>query len=303
MIVDPTVLILGAGASVPFGFPSGRTLLIEICKNLGSRGVSLSIEMEKFGYDMKAQETFKNELYASMQPSVDAFLEKRPEFMEIGKASMSCALIPYENESRLVSRDKQANWYEYLFNKMDTGWDNFGENKLSIVTFNYDRSLEHFLFKALRYSYGKDEEDTATILRNIPIIHVYGQLGQLPYLAGTGRPYSQDVSPEVVAKCVSEIRIVHESEDETTFSSAHELLMRAEKICFLGFGYHLDNLRRLRLDRLPKQTTIFGSALGFGAAESQTVQRFFSQTCNRTAQLDGQNRDVLEMIRDYPILQ
>jgi len=215
---------------------------------------------------------------------------------------MSCALIPYENESRLVSRDKQANWYEYLFNKMDTGWDKFGENKLSIVTFNYDRSLEHFLFKALRHSYGKGEEDTATILRNIPIIHVYGQLGQLPYLAGTGRPYSQDVSPEVVAQCVSEIRIVHESADDATFSAAHGLLTSAQKICFLGFGYHFDNLQRLRLDRLPEQTIIFGSALGFGAAELQAVSKFFRQTCNRTANL-GDNGDVLGMLRGYPILQ
>ena len=30
MITVPTVLILGAGASIPFGFPSGRDLLLLI---------------------------------------------------------------------------------------------------------------------------------------------------------------------------------------------------------------------------------------------------------------------------------
>lgn len=303
MIVDPTVLILGAGASVPFGFPAGRGLLIGICRTLGSRGANLSNQMEQNGYDLTTQEKFKNELYASMQPSVDAFLEKRPEFMEIGKTAMSCALIPHERENHLISRDNGGRWYEYLFNKMDTGFDKFGDNKLSIITFNYDRSLEHFLFRALRHSYGKSEEDAANLLKKIPIVHVYGQLGQLPYLAGAGRPYSPEVSPEIVAECVSEIRIVHESADDTTFSTAHRLLTSAQKICFLGFGYHLDNLERLRLNRLPEHTKIFGSVLGLGEAKKQDVQSFFNQTCNRHAQMGKRGQDVLQLLGYYPILQ
>jgi len=34
MITHPTVLVLGAGASVPYGFPSGRTMLQDIHRNL-----------------------------------------------------------------------------------------------------------------------------------------------------------------------------------------------------------------------------------------------------------------------------
>lgn len=303
MIIDPTVLILGAGASVPFGFPSGRELLIEICKRLGSRGATFFVTMEQCGYDLTAQEVFKNELYGSFQPSVDAFLEKRPEFMEIGKAAISCALIPYENQTALITRPEKAEWYEYLFGKMDTGWDRFAENRLSIITLNYDRSLEHFLFTALIHSYDKSEEDTASLLRTIPIVHVYGQLGQLPYLAGGGRPYTSDVHPDIVAQCVSEIKIVHENVHDATFSAAHELLAGAQKICFLGFGYHSDNLQRLRLDKLPKDTRILGSVLGLGGAEIQGVQRFFIETCGRSAQLGGENLDVLRMLRDFPVLQ
>ena len=38
MIETPTVLILGAGASMPFGFPSGRQLLQTICVRLKNEG-------------------------------------------------------------------------------------------------------------------------------------------------------------------------------------------------------------------------------------------------------------------------
>ena len=42
-------------------------------------------------------------------------------------------------------RAPSDHWYALLANQLEIGTDRFGENKLSIVTFNYDRSLEHYL--------------------------------------------------------------------------------------------------------------------------------------------------------------
>jgi hypothetical protein len=41
MIKRPTVLILGAGASVPFGFPSGRQVLDDVCRGLSKEANQL----------------------------------------------------------------------------------------------------------------------------------------------------------------------------------------------------------------------------------------------------------------------
>ena len=78
------------------------------------------------------------------------FLEKIPsmhslsiarEFLAIGKAATAAVLVEYENPWRLFQYDDQ-NWLRYLYNNLNTSFDDFGSNKLSIVTFNYDRVVE-----------------------------------------------------------------------------------------------------------------------------------------------------------------
>ncbi len=301
MIVEPTVLILGAGASAPYDFPSGPGLLRRICEHLRDQDSRISREMVSSGHDRKALGEFRVELERSMQPSVDAFLEKRPEFTEIGKASMSCALIPFEQENTILKLGEERHWYKYLWNKMDAGLERFRENQLSVITFNYDRSIEHFLFVALKHSHGQSDEKTADLLRAIPIVHVYGQLGQYPPLAGEGRPYDPTITPEIVAECVSGIRIVHEAEDEAAFVVAHKLLTGASRICFLGFGYHENNLRRLRFDKLKKGKAVFGSAMGLKEAERHHVRELVRAIYDGP-KLGNENQDALLMLREHPVL-
>ena len=56
MITEPTVLILGAGASAPFGFPVGRQMLIQICEHLRDSNTDLSQQMEKCGLQQMEME-------------------------------------------------------------------------------------------------------------------------------------------------------------------------------------------------------------------------------------------------------
>ena len=285
MIVEPTVLVLGAGASAPYGFPTGRKLLLDLCASLESEGSSLSNNLLSCGIRRDRQKVFRDDLFFSMQPSVDTFLEKRPYFLEIGKAALSCALIPYERLDHVNNRTSTMHWYEYLFSKMNSGWDEFGENNISFVTFNYDRSLEQFLFNALTHSFGKDEAETGQLLRKIPIIHVHGQLGKYPAInEGAGRPYSQTVNPEIVSQCIQEIKILHEGVDNELFSEARKLLLVARKVCFLGFGYHEINLERVcpwKTEKISDHTELFGSAFGLIGAEERKVRTFFQQNYKR----------------------
>ena len=86
---DSTVLILGSGASVPFGFPSGRSLIFNIYKGLSKKDNNFFNILLDCGYDANLISTFRDELYSSMQPSVDSFLEKRGEFVNVGKAAIA----------------------------------------------------------------------------------------------------------------------------------------------------------------------------------------------------------------------
>jgi hypothetical protein len=95
-------------------------------------------------------------LEKSLAPSVDRFLEENGQYEEIGKLAIAATLTPYETydafkSQRVFTTQEDARWYEYLFHLMVEG-GHFQDNKLSILTFNYDRSLEACFFRQLRIS-------------------------------------------------------------------------------------------------------------------------------------------------------
>jgi hypothetical protein len=305
MIRSPTVLILGAGASAPFGFPCGRPLLLEIAhgiKVLSSSLGDLGHRLEGCGYDRDLVKQFGRELLLSAQPSVDAFLEKRREYIEVGKAAIACALIPYEREPELYRyQEKGPHWYEYLFSQMGTTLEHFKNSQLSVITFNYDRSLEHFLFLALKHSYGLSDEECGEQLKAVPIVHVYGTLGGSLHYEEESRPYNDEVTLDVVKRCASTIRVLHESTiiDDPELNKARELLMHARVICFLGFGYYYDNIRRLRPGLLPGDSELFGTAFGITEEEQKREIRPYLPKIT----MGNEETRVLRFLRDSPIFR
>ena len=166
MIKKPTVFILGAGASNPYGFPTGLGLSQSIIANLRplspneSRGKDDWVPfLEKnFEITTEVMHSFAQELHYS-RISVDAFLEHRPEYLQIGKLSIAMCLMAHEYEEKLFNA--QRNWFDYLRLKLNAPFEEFGDNQLSIITFNYDRSIEQYLFMVLKHTYGKTTEQCA----------------------------------------------------------------------------------------------------------------------------------------------
>jgi hypothetical protein len=243
MISTETVFILGAGASIPYGFPSGLDLVSKICEPSGDR------RYIQFGIDQATAESFITALRQSDQQSVDAFLEHRGNFMLAGKTAIAVQLIQCENHNALFGQTRD--WYTNLFARLDGRFEEFAHNRVSFITFNYDRSLEHYLFTALCNKYGKPSEEVANVLRKIPIVHVHGQLGRLPWQeAGAEgvRGYSVDLLPTNVEIARKGIKVISEDMDDSPeFRRARELMEPAKQIFFLGFGYHDVNMRRLKV--------------------------------------------------------
>ena len=141
--------------------------------------------------DIKA---FAKDLWESKVASIDDFLFHRKEYALIGKLCILFVLSKYEDPNRFVPNKPFAGkweypdwgWYDYLWRQLQEGtegnFDNLKKNKLCILTFNYDRSLEYFLFNAIKATYGfhAKEYDIASFFESIQIFHVYGELGILP---------------------------------------------------------------------------------------------------------------------------
>jgi hypothetical protein len=266
MIRTETVFILGAGASIPYGFPSGKTLVSEII--MTSRGTSLFSDL--FPQDLR--QDFSNALDLSFAPSIDDFLEKRPEFMQIGKFAISYQLIQKE-DPRAISRDTKGNWYELLWHCMQAKVEDFANNKVSFITFNYDRSLEFFLQRSLMNYFGISKDKANKIINDIPIIHIHGMLGSFEEGQPFYRDYDPQISSDIIKTGAEMIRVFHEDYAEAgeIVRNAELLLQNAKKICFLGFGYHSVNIERIHLNQYSLGTSMFGTVYQMGGAEISRV--------------------------------
>ena len=292
MIQHPTVLVLGAGASSHLDYPMGAALKHEII----TQSAGAAAVLEKLGRSPQPLKEFCEALRLSGKQSVDSFLEHRKEFLEVGKIAIAERLIKRENQGKLFDND--GDWYGYLFRRMNSRFEEFLANQLVILTYNYDRSLEAFLYTALTNSYKRPEEETTKALNSLVIIHLHGSLGSLPWQKTLGRHYQQNVEPQQVALAAAGIKVVHEAAaDSEEFNKARLLLSNAKRVIFAGFGYGDDNVKRLQpaTTMLNKALFVWGTAHGLMTAERQGVEQAFGQA---TIRLGRKEDKILDFFRE-----
>jgi len=309
MITEPTALILGAGASVDYGFPLGRGLITAICNTLAKSTSSLYRLLLDCGCAPEEIGQFRSQLNDSNLPSIDAFLENRKEFEQIGKLAIAGVLIPFENKERLNRSSEPLRWYEYLHGKIIGKKEDYFKNKLVVVTFNYDRSFEYALFLAIKNSYGLQDEECTAYMQAIPIIHIYGQLGVPFWMSKEGRPYKGDLTPQQVITYAKSIRVVHEGDRQSIeFQDAQEAIREACVVCCLGFGYHPENIKRMQLQQtLPgEKKKLYLSAYGFtekqlAKLKEKILPKKLPLDC--TAVFGQQKQDVLTFLQETAALE
>jgi hypothetical protein len=246
MLRERTVLVLGAGASNPYGYPTG----IELSKLVFEQMQPLLLPVRALvdcGFQASEIYAFRDEFYYSGKNSIDAFLEHRIDLMKIGKAITAALLIGFENPWALFRYDVSG-WLRYIYNRLNATIAEFKNTKLSIITFNYDRAVEHFFFTSLQNTYKITDEECAAALKAIPIIHLHGSLGDLPWQAANGRPYSSELSKQAIQARIDGIKIIHEDITDgrdLDFEYAKKLMQDADRIVFLGFGFNQTNAERL----------------------------------------------------------
>lgn len=295
MIDRNVVLVLGAGASKAYGFDTGGELL----KRAISYNGDLVVTLEKFGMTEAYYNRFRTELNDAQLPSIDRFLEVRNDYMEIGKICMAFYLIKCENYEKLYSATLEQDWYRYIFQLMETTrFQDFFLNQLKVITFNYDRSFENYIFRALKAGIGHDKDDRKIIenINNLEIVHVHGNLGSLYPEGGNSRPYSDNVAPEMIKIAKNGIFIVSEADKlGKGYERAHKLIQRCETLLFLGFHYHPENVDRLRLGRNLLNGRINGTVVGFEDKEYE--MRIRPQFENLPNDLGNNNLTALSFIK------
>jgi hypothetical protein len=240
-----TTLVLGAGSSCAFNYPTGASLRTEILSLASPPYRELSKQADLLQFKNPTLIEFIDAFRKSQMQSIDAFLARRPEFVDIGKRAIAGILLSCEESSKLDKTDYVDGWQQYLWNKISTeAWGNLDFSWLRIITFNYDKSLEQYLINAIQHSYNKSLIDAETKLSSLKIIHVYGSLGAaLSFEEG----YLQHgIGPNAAHIAAHSIQVIPEGRDDSpSIRQAKEHLLWANKIAFLGFGFDKTNMGRL----------------------------------------------------------
>lgn len=82
-----------------------------------------------------------------------------------------------------------------------------------------------------------------------------------------------------------------------------ELVTEAEIICFLGFGFHELNIKRLEFFGLGqnRKTKLFGTAYGLGEGQCEPIRQMFGDILKSQAEQRRESFDDVIEISDPPI--
>jgi len=152
------------------------------------------------------------------------------------------------------------------------------ENKINFVTFNYDRSLENFLFNGFKYMFENiQEEKIIELLNEIKIIHIFGQVAGLEWQNKNQRiEYRKDITLINIEKLIGNIRTIHEEQENPELKDAKELIKNAKRIFFLGFGYAEENMEILEIPQnINIYTKVYGTMLNFFEEEIERKVNYF----------------------------
>jgi hypothetical protein len=252
-----TTLILGAGASAPYGYPLGIGLRDELLRGptgFDQRLRDLSIDAAEWA-DVQAA------LYDYQKPSVDEFMSAYPEHSQLMKLAIAHELNRFESHIQHTNPSHKDPWYrvlldDYLGDDMD-----FGSGILTIVTFNYDLSLEKYLIATSKARHrGRTDEQRQASLAHLNIQHIYGHLGPVIDIHGTGRQYAEFPNAAAARAAAENISTCFEEGSCEAVAKAQEQVSESDVVSFLGFGYSTQNLQRLDLkSHLKKGAAVVGS--------------------------------------------
>ena len=148
---------------------------------------------------------------------------------------------------------------------------NLIKNNLSIITYNYDRSLEQYLFIALRAAFNLKSSECRTLMKSIPIIHMHGDLGALPWQLKGGIEYSPQITEKKIASALSNIQLISESTSQALIDMVKKKLLSSRKVFFMGLAYHPDYMDNLEIGKI-QQTALRGTLINMLSAEEASVR-------------------------------
>lgn len=186
MLKQRTVLILGAGASVDCGYPTGEQLVERIREikfdSISNAHSDESTSLEEYYF------SFYKQFDGVPTTNIDSYLRDNPSLADVGKVLIAYTILSHEEPIAPIMdcfrRAKQySSWLLYLFEAVVSGCESTEEileslRALTVITFNYDLSVEAFFLNQF-INQERFKADTTILMDNLKVIHIYGSLYNL----------------------------------------------------------------------------------------------------------------------------
>ena len=306
--------VVGAGASKEVDMPIGDELKFKISAALAFK---VENGMRIIGGDYRIQEALYasaqakrgsgidintylkacRQIAAAMPQaeSIDNFIDSHRSDDTIaicGKLGIAACILKAERSSKLwVDRANSRNsvrfedisntWYTALFRILTQNAeasdiaDRF--KQVRIITFNYDRCIEHYLHSALQNYFGMSSQQASAAMAQLRIYHPYGHAGHLPWLSEhQSVDFGAEPSSDGLLKIANSLRTFTEgvSSESTDIEEIRESMRTAERIIYLGFAFHELNLQVLYGNGVKADTPqhVYGSAFKISDSNLRIIE-------------------------------
>ena len=277
-----TVFVIGAGASQEAGLPIGKDLKTAISRLLDIQHNGINLEsgdktiLDALNLHIGQPSGISNVLVPYLNEahrisgalplaeSIDNYIDQHRDNKKIelcGKLAIVRSILDAEKGSHLYFRREGVDsnidfeslsetWYISFFKLLTV---NCTENDLkrrlesiTLIIFNYDRCVEHFLYFALQKHYGLYETEAAELVKNINIYHPYGSVGTLPWInSNRAVAFGLKPKPQQILDIAKQIKTFAEGTDPniSEILKIRKHMRLANRLVFLGFAFHKLNMQ------------------------------------------------------------
>lgn len=312
MLKNPTVFIIGAGAGVDIDMPTGAQLIGQMAREVDFRfthremksgnstifqgvrtaGARKNLDLDKLA--VAGRNITQGLPYAR---SIDSYIHTHrdnEEIKTVGKVAIAKIILEKERQSKLFIdttkgnagfRDRDGvhrswlNDFMYLLHEGVVASDKLDEifGNIAIINFNYDRCVEHFLWKSIQDLFVVSADRARQLLSRARICHPYGIVAPLPWQNSEGMPYGGDpVGYDVdLAAFAENIRTFNEEVAVTReLQEAREWIRRATNLIFLGFHFHkqnMDIIRPVEPTKIASRRRAYASTFGRSDSDQEII--------------------------------
>ena len=301
-----TVFILGAGASWHYSYPTGEELVRRVIEkaeiagkvfsenqflplpkyveNKTSQSMGTSAVSIAYREAVKECQTLSERLRYTNPLVIDYFLGHNPALSEVGRFLIAWVLLECEsrfeqhariNQNRstqelIASKDNHDDWYRFILHKLTSEIVDSSDllrNEVTFVTFNYDTSLDNYLYRALSMFQNLAPADVDKFLHQPRILHIYGSIRPSPVRSFEPVAFTNVAGPNIAggtdprylsgltaldaaynaSKTLKVIEPHDKGNNDTITRQAISAIKEAEVVYILGYGFDGNNSARLGL--------------------------------------------------------